>query len=120
MGPYSWDNAKSLNENLVLLEAHQLKRIKEVRATPRRGPVLRPFTDIEFIDKGEAVVTPWLYPGRQRDSYNIGAGRTLKTPEWELVDADWRAVSGFSEPVPIVEDEPVKDEAVAEVAAVAA
>ena len=63
------------------------KRIDElqagIRATPRRGPVL--------LSTGERV----------------GHARRLNGTAWDRIDADWRAVSGFSEPVPIVEDEAV-------------
>ncbi len=84
MGPYVWDNAKSLDENLEALEAHQLVRIKAVRGTPRKGPVLL------------------------SDGTRVGHARRLNGTAWDRIDADWRAVSGFSDPV-----EPVKGEAVA-------
>ena len=68
---------------LAGVDARLTKLETEIRATPRRGAVL-------------------LSTGR-----SVGWERLLSASEWARIDADWRAVSGFSEPVPIVEDEAV-------------
>jgi len=86
----------TVEQFLAGVDARLTELETEIRDTPRPGAVLRPF---ESIDKETMQVTPWLYPGRQRDSIRVGHARKLKTPEWALVAADWQAVSADSEPV---------------------
>ena len=90
----------TVEQFLAGVEARLTELETEIRATPRPGPVLRPFESIVIDDKGEAEeIVPWLYPGRERESLRIGADRKIKDPEWALVDADWQAVCADSEPV---------------------